>query len=147
MYGTLSQSPTSTSLGVVITHNQNTRIFIPNRQGSAMTTHAYISYTYVVVFCLRQIDVVGDLLEKAPPGFAELRSEILGFTKEKEEGLLQVAGMQPAGEGQDPASMLFILVTDECEYPWKGPFLREVNPPFSFFQDDLIPPNETLTRA
>ncbi|KAK4156581.1 hypothetical protein C8A00DRAFT_30547 [Chaetomidium leptoderma] len=107
------------------THNQNTLFFIPNREGTAMSTHAYVSYAYVMVFCQRQIDVAGELPDKPPPGFAELRSEILGFATEGEEGLLQVAGMQPAGGGQDPASMLFIVVTDERGYPWKGPFLRK----------------------
>ncbi|KAK4158279.1 hypothetical protein C8A00DRAFT_28785 [Chaetomidium leptoderma] len=94
-----------------------------------MSTHAYVSYAYVMVFCQRQIDVAGELPgpDKTPPGFAALRSEILGFANEDEEGLLRVAGIQPAGnmEGQDPASMLFIVVTDERECPWKGPFLRE----------------------
>ena len=46
--------------------------------------------------------------------------------------------MQPAGdmEGQDPEGMLFVVVTDdmEREYPWKGPFLREVSFSFSVFR-------------
>ncbi|KAK4232769.1 hypothetical protein C8A03DRAFT_20008, partial [Achaetomium macrosporum] len=115
----------ATPAGAADTHNQNTRIFIPNREGNLMSTHAYVSYAYIMVFCQRQIDVAGELPDKTPPGFAELRSEILGFANEDEEALLRVAGMQPAGEGQDPASMLFLVVTDEREYPWKGPFLRE----------------------
>jgi hypothetical protein len=41
--------------------------------------------------------------------------------------------MQPADEGQDPASMLFVVLTDERPYPWKGPFLREVGFLFVFF--------------
>ena len=44
----------------------------------------------------------GELPDKTLPGFAELRSEILGFVIGEEEGRLRVAGMQPAGhmEGQ-----------------------------------------------
>ncbi|KAG7285415.1 hypothetical protein NEMBOFW57_010042 [Staphylotrichum longicolle] len=97
------------------TRSQNTLVFIPNRQSMAMSTHAYVSYAYVMVFAQRQIDVAGELPDKAPAGFAELRKEILGFATEEEAELLRVAGMQPAGEteGQDPASMLFIVVTDE----------------------------------
>jgi hypothetical protein len=83
----------------------------------------------------RQLDIAGELPDKAPPGFAELRSGILGFAKEEEEGLLRVPGMQSAGKGQNPASMLFVALTDERGYPWKGPFLREVSflSFFSFF--------------
>jgi hypothetical protein len=117
----------ATPAGAANTHNQNTHIFIPNRKGLAMSTHAYVSYAYVMVLGQRQLDVAGELPDKAPPGFAELRSEILGFAKEDEEELLRVPGMQPVGEGQDPTSMLFVVLTDERGYPWKGPFLREVS--------------------
>ncbi|KAK3291463.1 uncharacterized protein B0H64DRAFT_246201 [Chaetomium fimeti] len=115
----------ATPAGAADTANQNTHIFIPNRQSMGMCTHAYVSYAYIMVFGQREIDVVNELPDKAPPGFAELRSEILGFAEEGEEALLAVAGMQPASEAQDPASMLFIVLTDERQYPWKGPFLRE----------------------
>lgn len=119
----------ATPAGAADTRNQNTLVFVPNRQSMAMSTHAYVSYAYVMVFAQREIDVARELPDKAPAGFAELRSEILGFATEDEAELLRVAGMQPAGgaEGQDPASMLFIVVTDEREYPWKGAFLREVS--------------------
>jgi hypothetical protein len=86
----------------------------------------------------RQLDIAAELSDKAPPGFAELLSEILGFAKEEEEGLLRVPGMQSAGKGQDPASMLFVALTDERGYPWKGPFLREVSfLSFPFLRDNL----------
>jgi hypothetical protein len=74
----------ATPAGAADTHNQHTRIFIPNREGSAMSTHAYVSYASVIVFCQRQIDVAGELPDKTPPGFAELRSEILGLAEEEE---------------------------------------------------------------
>lgn len=47
----------ATPAGAADTHNQNIRIFIPNKEGNVMSTHAYISYAYVIVFCQRQIDV------------------------------------------------------------------------------------------
>jgi hypothetical protein len=87
-----------------------------------MYTHAYVSYAYIMVFAQRQFDIINECAQQTPPGFAELRSEILGFADEGEEALLRVAGMQPADEGQDPASMLFVVLTDERPYPWKGPF-------------------------
>ncbi|KAK4098159.1 hypothetical protein N658DRAFT_526528 [Parathielavia hyrcaniae] len=107
----------ATPEGAADIHNQNT------------SEHAYVSYAYVMVFCQRQIDVARELPDKIPPGFSELRNEILGFANEDEQALLRVAGMQPAGgdvEGkQDRASMLFVVVTDEREYPWEGPFLHK----------------------
>ncbi|KAK3293054.1 uncharacterized protein B0H64DRAFT_403391 [Chaetomium fimeti] len=94
------------------------------REGMSQSTHAYVAYAYLMVFAQRQIDVAAELPDTAPPGFARLRSEILEFATEGEEGLLHTAGMQ-GGEGQDPSSSLFIVVTDEREYPFKGPFMRE----------------------
>ena len=120
----------ATPAGAADVHNQNTHIFIPNREGMAKSTHAYVAYAYVMVFAQRQMDIDRELPGQAPPGFAELRKEILGFaTREDEDGgLLSVDGMQPASgsEGAGAASMLFVVLTDEREYPWKGLFMREV---------------------
>jgi hypothetical protein len=52
-----------------------------------------------MVFGQCQIDLVAELPAEAPPGFAELRREILGFVGEGEEGMLQVAGMQAGEKG------------------------------------------------
>ncbi len=89
---------------------------MPNKEDMARATHAYVSYAYLSVFSQRQIDVTAELPDKTPPGFAKLRSGILGFAREDEEGLLRVAGMQPAEEEQDLAGMLFLVVSDEREY-------------------------------
>jgi hypothetical protein len=120
--------PQSAFLRTKLAATNYIRIFIPNSQGMDQSTHAYVAYAYVMVFSQRQIDLVAELPDQAPPGFAELRSEILGFAKEGEEGLLQVAGMQ-VREGQDLTSFLFVVVTDEREYPFAvaEPFLREVS--------------------
>lgn len=67
---------TSTPADVADAANQNTHIFIPNRQRIAMCTHAYVSYAYVMIFARRQIDIISDLPDKFPPGFAELRRKI-----------------------------------------------------------------------
>ncbi|KAH6847631.1 hypothetical protein B0I37DRAFT_354352 [Chaetomium sp. MPI-CAGE-AT-0009] len=113
----------------------DTRIFIPNRQGQARSTHAYVAYTYIMVFGQRQIDLAVDLPDRAPPGFAGLRSEILGFAREGEDGLLQVAGMQ-GGEQDDPSTVLFIVVTDDREHPFSGPFMRESKPDWAFAEQE-----------
>ncbi|KAK4151837.1 hypothetical protein C8A00DRAFT_16798 [Chaetomidium leptoderma] len=102
-----------------------TRIFVPNRQGVARSTHAYVAYAYVMVLGQRQIKFAAELPDRPPAEFGELRNEILGFAKEEEQGLLKVAGMQPDEEGEDPASLLFVVVTDDREYPYHGPFMRE----------------------
>ncbi len=113
------------------------RIFVPNRQGVAPSTHIYVAYAYVMVFSQRQINLAAELPDRPPPGFGELRREVLGFATAEEGGLLEVAGMQPAGEGEDPAGRLFVVVTDDREYPYRGPFMREVS--FLFFVFFSVP--------
>jgi hypothetical protein len=85
-----------------------------------------------MVFGQRKINLAADLPDRAPPGFAELRREILGFAEEGEEPLLQVAGMQGEEEGEDPASSLFIVLNDNRDFPFARPFVPEVS--FPFFQ-------------
>lgn len=102
------------------------RLFIPQRQGHADSTYGYVAYAYTMVYSQRMIDLVRELPDQTPPGFAELRREILGFAEEGEEALLQAAGMQ-GGEGEGGTSSLFIVVTDEREFPLERTFLREVS--------------------
>jgi hypothetical protein len=85
-----------------------------------------------MVFGQRKINLAADLPDRAPPGFTELRREILGFAEEGEEPLLQVAGMQGEEEGEDPASSLFIVLNDNRDFPFARPFVPEVS--FPFFQ-------------
>ncbi len=109
--------------------DNQTRIFVPNRQGVARSTHAYVAYAYVMVLSQRKIKLAADLPDRPPPGFGELRREVLGFATAEEQPLLDVAGMQPEeeDEGEDPAGLLFVVVTDDREYPYRGPFMREVS--------------------
>ena len=106
--------------------NSAARILIPARLGAAVCNYAYVAYAYVMVFGQRKINLAADLPDRAPPGFAELRREILGFTEEGEEALLQVAGMQ-GEEGEDPASSLFIVLNDNRDFPFARPFVPEVS--------------------
>ncbi|KAK4152389.1 hypothetical protein C8A00DRAFT_44545 [Chaetomidium leptoderma] len=94
-------------------NNSLARIFIPNRRGQASCTHAY-----------RKITLAADMPERAPPGFGELRREILAFAEEGEEALLQVAGMQ-GEEEEDPASLLFVVLAEERAFPFARPFVPE----------------------
>lgn len=107
--------------------DNQTRIFVPNRQGANKSTHAYVAYAYVMVYSQRKIKLAADLPDRPPPGFCELRREVLGYAMAEERALLEVTGMQPDEEGEDPASLLFVVVADDREYPYKGPFLREVS--------------------
>ncbi|KAK4121532.1 hypothetical protein N657DRAFT_635576 [Parathielavia appendiculata] len=72
----------------------------PQQRGKPHGDARLRPYAYVMVFCQRQIYVARELPDQTPPGFAELRSEILGFANEDEEGLLRVADVQPAGTGE-----------------------------------------------
>ncbi|KAL2200170.1 hypothetical protein P885DRAFT_57057 [Corynascus similis CBS 632.67] len=99
------------------------RLFVPQRQGHARSTHGYVAYAYTMVYSQRMIDHPRDLPEQAPPGFVELRREVLGIAEEEETTLPRVAGMQGAeGEG---ANLLFIVVTDEREFPLDETFMRQ----------------------
>ncbi len=82
---------------------------------------------YIMVFGQRRLRMPGDLPDVPPAGWAALREEMLTLVKEGEEGLLTVPGMLVEEEGDDPASMVFVVVTDSREFPFRGPFMREVS--------------------
>lgn len=99
------------------------RLFVPHRRGQDPSAYGYVAYAFVMVFGQRHVDLAVELPEQAPPGFAVLRREILGFTAEDEQALLRAAGMQdPRAE-----SRLFVVVTDGRELPLERPFVREVS--------------------
>ena len=112
----------------------DTRIFLPQRQGTGKSSHAYVAFTYIMVFGQRRLRMPGDLPDVPPAGWAVLREEMLTLVKEGEEGLLTVPGMLVKEEGDDPASMVFVVVTDSREFPFRGPFMREV----SFLGSDIL---------
>ncbi|KAK4096789.1 hypothetical protein N658DRAFT_333072 [Parathielavia hyrcaniae] len=98
------------------------RVFIPNRRGQADPTYAYVSYAFVMVFSQRHVDLAAELPERAPPGFAALRRDVLACASKASEaaGLLHAAGMVG-----DAESELFVLFTEDREFPLKRPFVRE----------------------
>ena len=111
------------------------RLFIPNRRGQAAPAYAYVSHAFVMVFCQRHVDLAAELPERAPPGFAELRRDVLACADEADEqaGLLRAAGMVPPCDGADPGtgtgaeSELFVLLTEDRGFPLRRPFVREVS--------------------
>ncbi|KAK4238485.1 hypothetical protein C8A03DRAFT_43759 [Achaetomium macrosporum] len=85
------------------------RLFIPQPQGQSRSTYGYVAYAYTQVYIERMIDSARELPDQAPPGFAELRREILGF----------------AEEGEEPLLLLFSVITDDREFPLEGTFMRQ----------------------
>lgn len=62
-------------------NNNQTRLFMPQREAKGPATYAYIAYTWVIVYAQRELrlDEGEDLPKEVPPGFDELRKEILSF--------------------------------------------------------------------
>ena len=100
------------------------RLFIPNRRGQADSTYAYVSHAFVMVFSQRHVQLAAELPERAPPGFAALRRDVLACASEAEDaaGLLRAAGMVGGAESE-----LFVLLTENRYFPLKRPFVREVS--------------------
>jgi hypothetical protein len=99
------------------------RLFIPRCRGHGDSAYGYVAYAFVMVYAQRHVDLAAELPEQAPPGFAELRREVLAFATEEEQPLLQVAGMQDAG-GE---SAFFTVFTEEREFPFERPFVTDVS--------------------
>jgi hypothetical protein len=101
------------------TGNTKTRLFIPYRMGQQRSTFAYIAYDWVMVFAQRKINLAKELPDRAPPGFEELRKEIMGFASE---------GLQASGQEEDLTG-LFVIITDEQDYVFTEPYMRKVGEP------------------
>ena len=108
-------------------HNDTkARLFIPQKEGHARAAHAYVAYACVLVHAQRKLDLARELPDTAPPGFAELCREILGFVRPGEEALLCGEGLQDA-EGEDLAAALYVVVADERVFWSSSPCIREVS--------------------
>jgi hypothetical protein len=101
-----------------------TRIFIPQLRGELQSTYAYVAYASVMVYAQRQLEPAEELPDRAPPGFAELRSEILGHADGGDQETLQVGRLEE-GDG-DPAAALFVVVDEEGPYSFQV-FPRKVS--------------------
>jgi hypothetical protein len=93
----------------------NTRIFVPQAEGQPRSTHAYVAYAWVMVYAQRRLDLAEELPNRAPPGFAGLRSEILGYADGGELETLQVKRLEE--EGDDPTAALYVVKMYERSYP------------------------------
>ncbi len=71
------------------------RLFVPQRRGWPRSTHAHVAYAFVMVLGQRHVEPGAELPEEAPPGFAELRRDVLVCAAAGEEDdEMHVAGMQ-----------------------------------------------------
>ncbi|KAG7286691.1 hypothetical protein NEMBOFW57_009002 [Staphylotrichum longicolle] len=97
--------------------DSKTRLFIPFRKGRKPSDFAYIAYDWITVFAQRHLDLAEELLDRPPPGFAELRCEIMRFADDGEPGQQKVEDL----------SALFVIVTDDAYFPFAEPYLRKVS--------------------
>ncbi|KAK3898312.1 hypothetical protein C8A05DRAFT_19078 [Staphylotrichum tortipilum] len=95
-----------------------TQIFMPELQGELESTYAYVAYAWVMLYAQRQLKPAEELPDRAPPGFSELRSEILGHTDGEDVETLQVRRLEEGGG--DPAAALFVIVADRRLYSFQS---------------------------
>lgn len=55
------------------------RVLIPAAEGHSPSAVAYVAHAWATVYAHREIDLDRDLPAGAPPGFAQLRDEVLAF--------------------------------------------------------------------
>jgi len=55
------------------------RVMIPSREGHSDSTVAYVTYAWVTIYAHRELDMDEDLPIRVPPGFEDLRREVLSF--------------------------------------------------------------------
>lgn len=116
--------------GGTITTNNNTRIFIPQMRGELDSTYAYVAFAWVMVYAQRKIELADELADRAPPGFAELRREMLGYADGGSDvEMLRVRRLEEGGGeggGEDPAAALFVVVAEQRMYSFQH-FPRKVS--------------------
>jgi len=59
-------------------------------ESELLSTYPYVAYAWVLVYAQREIALAEELPSQAPPGFAELRREVLEHTDGGELEALQV---------------------------------------------------------
>lgn len=102
------------------------RIFIPQKEGHEQSTYAYVAYAWVMVHAQRKLELGADLPETSPPGFGELRAEVMGYANAQEDkNLLWAAGIQEKG-GEDLAAALYVIVGDDAWFLFEEPYVRKV---------------------
>jgi hypothetical protein len=98
--------------------DSRTRLLIPSRRGQSSSDVAYIAYDWIAVLAQRQLNLAEELLDWPPPGFAELRDEIMRFADD--------GGF---GSGQykvEDLSGLFVIIDDYACFSLTEPYLRKV---------------------
>ena len=95
----------------------NSAAEIPNYAFHAIqdgSKYAYVAYAWVFVYSQRRLDIVEELSDMPPEGFAELRREMMRFAEEGE------------GVQDDALAVLFLINTDERSFGFREPFIRKV---------------------
>lgn len=76
------------------------RVLIPAAEGHSPSAVAYVVHAWATVYAHREVDLDRDLPADAPPGFAQLRDEVLGF----------VQRVDPAGRIPDEGKLGLYMV-------------------------------------
>ncbi|KAK4235184.1 hypothetical protein C8A03DRAFT_18030 [Achaetomium macrosporum] len=104
-----------------------TRLFIPHRLGYYKSTFAYIACDWIFVFAQRKI-LPKELPETAPPGFAELCNEIIGYANEQDREQLRF-------QSEDLTAM-YVINTEDQSYWFQEPYVRKASPSSDVHCDD-----------
>lgn len=84
-----------------------TRVFVSSRtsMGYYLASSAYIAYDWTMVFAQRRFSP-GDLADVPPPGFEELRREILSYAD----------GAESLADDKRYQNAVYVVITDERTY-------------------------------
>lgn len=82
-----------------------TRVFVPSRMSFHRASEAYIAYDWIVVFAQRRLGP-GDLADTPPPGFEELRREVLSHAD----------GVESLADDARYQNAVHVVITDEQVY-------------------------------
>lgn len=91
-----------------------TILSMPYKMGHDRSKYVYVAYAWAFVYFQRRLDIVEELSDVPPEGFAELRREMMGFAEEGE------------GVQDDALAGLFVINTDEQWFGFREPFTRKV---------------------
>lgn len=62
-----------------VAEQTKTCIFMPEKEGRIQAAYTHIACAWVAAYAQRQLDLLDDLPDRAPPNFVDLRRELLGY--------------------------------------------------------------------
>lgn len=83
-----------------------TRVFVPYKMSLDHASHGYVAYDWIMVFAQRRIKP-SELSEIPPEGFEDLRREILSYSPETNDSLV---------DNPEYQNGLWVVITDERVY-------------------------------